>query len=652
MGASVDAGIIQVADFFADLWRSMCIGIDIVLTKLLSFLYSLFYYTATAKFKDETLFEQIIENVGKIIGIIVLFSVAISFVQYVVNPDKFTDAKVGVGKLVTKILISLALLTSVNSIFDMAYDLEDLITKNKVIEKILLPRDGGFYSGESTDVGNVLAAEVLFTFITDNTNAGTTPATSFSASDLKTKMQTAATIDGGNAFLALLQRDINIKNEENKEYYYKYTTFLPGVIMAVFGWIFISYTFSVGVRIVQLFFLQIIAPLPIMMYVLPNGDDKLKNWVKQCTTTYLDLFIRFFIINFALVLIKSFAEGNLMLNDLSGSNKDLEGWIKVAIMLAVLMFAKKAPELIKELFPSKGAASGDFGVSLKNRFKDNAAGAVVGGVAGGLAGMATGAIANKGFLGKLGGAFGGLTRGTLGGLTGKKTADIMKKTADKGALQRQGIGSFEQLSRNLGNKFGAETEMQKIDRKLKDNAIKRQGYDTAIANNESKLKLAESIKSRATSQAYKKNISATIGAGKIKDAYNHDDAITFSDINRVKDSIERSRNTGNEFFTVDGREYHTSSADAFLKLAEKEAGKMVIASGTDDILNNNVREYDDIFFNIGAGPNDDKVDANHLYDSFTDREERISAIRGTDDYKALKSEQEELERQKSRVRGQ
>lgn len=52
---------------------------------------------------------------------------------------------------------------------------------------------------------------------------------------------------------------------------------------------------------------------------------------------------------------------------------DFMTMVKIVIMLGLMMFAKKAPELIKELFPSS-TATGDFGLNLKKRFKDNLAG--------------------------------------------------------------------------------------------------------------------------------------------------------------------------------------------------------------------------------------------------------------------------------------
>lgn len=41
------------------------------------------------------------------------------------------------------------------------------------------------------------------------------------------------------------------------------------------------FTFQVGVRLLQLAYLQIIAPIPIAMYITPKGEENLKNGVNS-----------------------------------------------------------------------------------------------------------------------------------------------------------------------------------------------------------------------------------------------------------------------------------------------------------------------------------------------------------------------------------
>ena len=132
------------------------------------------------------------------------------------------------------------------------------------------------------------------------------------------------------------------------------------------------FTIQVGVRLVQLAYLQIIAPIPIIMYITPKGDDYLKKWGTQCLTTFLDFFLRTAIIYFAVAIIQNLMEAETLKAILSGGGEIRSGWqtayVFVIMVIAILVFAKKVPALLKEIFPSLGgAASFDYGLSFKKQ---------------------------------------------------------------------------------------------------------------------------------------------------------------------------------------------------------------------------------------------------------------------------------------------
>ena len=70
------------------------------------------------------------------------------------------------------------------------------------------------------------------------------------------------------------------------------------IVGGVIAYLLVLYCIDVGTRAVQLAFLQIIAPIPIIGYIAPKKDGIFQKWTKQCITTYLDLFIRTAIIYF------------------------------------------------------------------------------------------------------------------------------------------------------------------------------------------------------------------------------------------------------------------------------------------------------------------------------------------------------------------
>lgn len=79
-------------------------------------------------------------NIYVLVGVFMLFRIGVSLLNYLVDPSKLDDKKVGGGQLVTHILISIVLLLSLNFVFKWANDLQT----------ILLERDGILYKIIST----------------------------------------------------------------------------------------------------------------------------------------------------------------------------------------------------------------------------------------------------------------------------------------------------------------------------------------------------------------------------------------------------------------------------------------------------------------------------------------------------------------------
>ncbi len=153
------------------------------------------------------------------------------------------------------------------------------------------------------------------------------------------------------------------------------------------------------IRRLKLYFLEVIAPIPVISYVDPK-DKVFNQWTKMYLSTYVDLFIKLISIGIAITLLDAvfsddfWSESNLLM--------------KFFYIVAILAFAKILPTMVSKLFGLD---------SMGGSFKDimgmakGAAGFAVGGALGAGAGMlATGAgIASaKGVKGKLGAGLQGL----------------------------------------------------------------------------------------------------------------------------------------------------------------------------------------------------------------------------------------------------
>lgn len=536
----------SIGTFIKDALRSVAAALDSLIYQVVAFLYKLFFFVSSTEIFQNDAVKNVSKNFQLLVAVVVMFSLSISLVNYIVNPDNMKSGKVPASKLVTKVITSLILLLTINVIFATAYRLQNAIIENNFIGKLILGDKAQSFDVES--MGMSFSKSILSAFITDNPNkSGTVP--DYNIPDANYLFNDILTKESQYHYLVDF---INDKDDKG-EYVLNYNALSIPVGLFI-GYILLTYVVGVGVRTVQLFYLQVIAPVPILFYVLPNGDDKLKKWTQQCITTYLDLFIRHLIIYLTIFLCSNLlsTEGTLIIP--SGAD-DYKNWIILALVIAIMLFAKKAPDLIKELFPATSKASGDFGLNLGKQFKGTAAGAVLGAGVGGIAGAATGLLSGGG----IGGMIGGFNRGAYGGLRGKKLSDTMSKTKQYGNMRRdQGITGWDRMGANMRNTFGVQDRLS--------------GYERQISNYDKIAKLGKSITDRAKTLAYKNDTTLS---------FNYNGSTIGGSINELKASIDSARATGNDKFYVGGQDFNIAEADNMLKQAENFAANSVINSGSD-----------------------------------------------------------------------
>lgn len=545
----------SIGTFIKDALRSVAAALDSLIYQVVAFLYKLFFFVSSTEIFQNDAVKNVSKNFQLLVAVVVMFSLSISLVNYIVNPDNMKSGKVPANKLVTKIITSLILLLTINIVFATAYRLQNAIIENNFVGKLILGDKAQSFDVES--MGMSFSKSILSAFITDNPNKSGTvpdyniPNANYLFNDILTK----------ESQYHYLVDFINDKDDKG-EYVLNYNALSIPVGLFI-GYILLTYVVGVGVRTVQLFYLQIIAPVPILFYVLPNGDDKLKKWTQQCITTYLDLFIRHLIIYLTIFLCS-----NLLSTDgtfiIPSGAEDYKNWIILALVIAIMLFAKKAPDLIKELFPATSKASGDFGLNLGKQFKGTAAGAVLGAGVGGIAGAATGLLSGGG----IGGMIGGFNRGAYGGLRGKKLSDTMSKTKQYGNMWRdQGITGWDRMGANMRNTFGVQDRLS--------------GYEKQISQYEKQAKLGKAITDRAKALAYSSN---TNGSYTVKDKKGETHTYT-GGLETLKSSIEYAKSVGDTTFSFGGKKFHLTKADEILKSVEKTAANSVIDGGKDAQIN-------------------------------------------------------------------
>ena len=133
---------------------------------LIAYAYKLFYNIGTLRIIGDENISPIYNRITLILGLVMLFVVVFQLIQYIMQPDNFTDKEKGFGKVMTRMIVSILLIAFVPTIFDFAFELQSDIMSNNIIPNIVL----GSQENYDENWGGYFSASVLKKFYKVNTN--------------------------------------------------------------------------------------------------------------------------------------------------------------------------------------------------------------------------------------------------------------------------------------------------------------------------------------------------------------------------------------------------------------------------------------------------------------------------------------------------
>lgn len=385
----------------SDLIRDFCSLFDAVAVALLKAIYKVFFLVANATIISGDVIKVFYSRIQLILGIIMIFKLAMSVLNIIINPDLIKDQKQGPGKMAIRIVTALFMLTlvipvnipnakdkSLNAfindhgiLFGVLYKAQDAILSENIIAKLVL----GTSSNDSnnlnvnnlSDVGNTMASTVLKVFVRINVYKSDDPpcedANTCENTVCPAKVNESHYADDDVSPETILYHlndacgGLKRLSTKQERYAFAYTPLVGALVMLVMTIIITGFTVDIAVRAIKLAVLRLVAPVPIISYVNPpkQGGGAFDSWIKSLISTYVDLFVRLGIVYFALFLIQMIMNGGL--DNIFGSNVEgfsfSSGIAFVFIILGILVFARQAPQFIKDILGIKGKPMGNVGLS-------------------------------------------------------------------------------------------------------------------------------------------------------------------------------------------------------------------------------------------------------------------------------------------------
>ncbi|MBQ2639913.1 MAG: hypothetical protein IJF92_04030 [Bacilli bacterium] len=358
-------------------------------------LYNIIVEISSAEILSPSIVRQFFERVQLIIGVVMIFRLSITILQGIVDPDKATDSKAGMGNIIVRIITGLVLLSTLiplknlpNSkdsyqtnlknhgiLFGTMYEVQSRILNQNVIGKIVLKQEKSYEQENLKSMGEVMASSVLKSFFTPNLNADTDTTTTvdkdtgrFLDEDLfcTSKGEDYDDYDKYYDTNKTTGEILDMADEECGDYYaYNFNWFSSLLMVIIFDIIFILLCIETGKRAIKLAILRLIAPIPVISYMGSNSDmqsSRLGTWGQVLISTYVDLFVLLAMIFFAMSIISKIAADGLTIGT-GNQAHEISIWAKLFIYVALLLFVKEGPKFIKQALGMKEEGS-SFGSSL------------------------------------------------------------------------------------------------------------------------------------------------------------------------------------------------------------------------------------------------------------------------------------------------
>lgn len=438
-------------DWFLGVIRGLFAAIDKVVVWLIENLYNLIFQISSVQIFDNASLAAFANRITVILSIFMIFKLSLSFLNYIVNPDAMTDKSKGFSKLIQNIAVALVLLVSYQFLFDKAMELQQKIVDNNTVPKLILGS-----SGKNVKNSGVVSFQLFSAFIVPNSdllaqqqgcrtyfiNDGTVPHERCNIRDYSSDAATMPnignepnnqldyTVENQNTYYLF---DYLLRLKNNGQFAFDYKFIISTICGAFAALVLLSFCMDVAVRIIKLYFLRLIAAIPIISYIDHiKGEGIFKKWLSNVGKTYADLFVRLIAIFFAIFIIQQVSANAGTLKDFNGNPID-NPFVIIFIIIGALMFAKQFPKLIQDI--TGISFDGKMQLNPFKKISEQALGGkamvavAAGAVGAGMAGVtnfghrfASGIKNGQGFKGKVLGGLKGAGKGTLSGIAGAASA--------------------------------------------------------------------------------------------------------------------------------------------------------------------------------------------------------------------------------------
>lgn len=353
---------------------------------------------------SQTIYDTFTQKIYLVLSVVMLFVFAYQLILLIINPDG--DGTKKTTGLLKELVISIALVVVLPVVFRYMSVFQTHVVHNNTIGAIVLGTAPTSSNTDESSYGESIGMTVLMAFYHPQGSGYNTFFDDLGNLKDRDEAVTACKEAGAgdesedicNTWMDALEKwDEAVSNgkldlpyapitwnwnifdtvgEENGTYYMWVISTGCALLVA---WFFISYAIDLGTRAVKLGFLELIAPIPVMLKIVPSMKKSFETWKGELIKTYVELFLRLAVIFFVVKLCTLVPEFVQIIFKDSTQNVNFTGDLllrsitMVILILGLLKFAKEAPELFKSIMDNGGGLfkNLDLKPGVKRRVESN-----------------------------------------------------------------------------------------------------------------------------------------------------------------------------------------------------------------------------------------------------------------------------------------
>ena len=341
-------------------WYGILAAIDKVFFTLVRDCFKIVLYLADVQIFEESVIKDFSSRVYMLLAVIMFFKIAVSTIQYLVDPEKLESKDSGAASIIKNAAIAIILLVVVPEVFRFAREAQSevagyipaLIMGDSYQETL-----GSNNVQRVSSQANNMTTTVMKVFYSVKSGRSPKHGTEIRG--------TSGSSDGISYFYDTQVKDgcAGFDIWHLGDYFdtgkcdWSYTIILPVVVATLMVFVLISMGIDIAIRAIKFALLEIMAPIPIVSYIDKAGKGAFETWVKEVKDVYIDLFIRIAVIYFIIFIIDKVVNGfslGTMFKHMDGETTLVKGLVLIFIIIGLLLFAKTAPKYLCDALGIKG----------------------------------------------------------------------------------------------------------------------------------------------------------------------------------------------------------------------------------------------------------------------------------------------------------